>query len=86
MQIQQPHRSSQSLNIQALRHQQYCNNNKLSTYKDKLPPSPSQQQLVSSNWLTVTSARQGLQLQVRELVFLLLDMNSTDISFINASI
>lgn len=29
MQIQQHHQSSQCLNIQALRHQQYCNNKKL---------------------------------------------------------
>lgn len=88
MQIQQHHQSSQSLNIQALRHQQYCNNNKLSTYKKKykLPPSPSKKKKDnSSNWLTVTSARQGFKLPVRELFFLLLYMNPTDISFINAS-
>lgn len=90
MQIQQHHRSSQSLNIQALRHQQYCNHNKLSTYKKKIQAAPlpleKKRKDNSSNWLTVTSARQGLKLQVRELFLLLIYMNSTDISFINASI
>lgn len=69
MQIQQHHQSSQCLNIQALRHQQYCNNKKLfSSFERKKMQAVKkkkkkrQQQLVYRN-----ICKTGMKLQVLPL-------------------
>lgn len=89
MQIQQHHQSSQCLNIQALRHQQYCNNKKLfSSFERKKKCKLSKKNKKKNK---KQKCKTGMQLQVLPLktvktegFFLQLNMIS-DFWFTNAS-